>query len=75
MTAPASPSGALTLVTAANQRYWRSLYQFLLSVERVGGAGRGLSPTRGPPLAHAARGCHGGRVFGDAAAYDAINQR
>ena len=39
MTAPASPSGALTLVTAANQRYWRSLYQFLLSVERVGGAG------------------------------------
>ena len=39
MTAPASPSGALTLVTAANQAYWRCLYQFLLSVERVGGAG------------------------------------
>lgn len=39
MDAPSSSPGGLTIVTAANQRYWRCLYQFLLSVERTGGAG------------------------------------
>lgn len=49
----AFPPRALTIVTAANQPYWRCLYQFLLSLDRVGDAGvervvvfdLGLGPT------------------------------